>query len=316
MNPRHIKIAVSTAICSLLLLFFSLQWTYIHQRPHLIGNLVFADLKKADNKIKEIIIKMPERTITLLPDNNHWLVKEADNYYASFDIIQHFYTNLESSRFIRVQEGEKSSEKEVDLRIIGEDNKELNRMLIYKRIGNEDNWLVRIPSEEKNFIISGHYSFPEDIQSWVQQPLMSMTINELQSLKIDDLKVSRNGAGSSFTSPENKRLINESKLKTIISELGYLYFDDVLSAQNFDDTKYPYHRSFEFADFSGLVYHLNLYTDGYEYWAKLNLLTTSLPTITANDYIKHNAFLFDGWFFKLSTTTGRLLFQYKLQLKN
>ncbi len=314
MNPRHIKIAASMAICSLLLLFFSLQWIYSHQRPHLIGKLVFADLKAADNQIKEIIVKMPDRTITLLPDNNHWLVKEADNYYASFDIIQHLYTNFENSRFLRQQEEIAPSEKEVELRIVGEDNKELSRLLIYKRIGKENSWLVRVPSEAKNFIISGNYSFPEDMPSWVQQPLMSLMINDLQSVKTDDTKVSRNSAGKFFTSADNKRLTNNGRLKTVVRELGYLSFDDVLSAQNFDDTKYPYHRSYEFADFSGLVYRLDLYSDGYEYWVNLNLLTTSLPTLTANDYIKHNAFLYDGWFFKLSAATGRLLFQYKMQL--
>jgi len=324
MNSRTIKIAAGIAFCSLLLVVFSLFRIYRGEQSLFVGNLVFSNSEFNENKIKEIIIRRAGETVTLIPDGDFWHVKEADNYYAAFDLIRRLYDNFRDSRFTsRKNELPSSvtglrpasfpSEKdETDIIVLGKDEKELNHIVIGSRSGKDNLWYARLPTVADTFTVSGLYIFPDELKYWTQQPLVALKMKDLQAVSIEESKVSRRESSLPFVIFQDGKMQRQVQLEAIERTLLYLAYDKVLSAQNFDDTLYPERRNLSFTLFSGLIYSLDIFTDNHEFWVKLTLLTTTLPTTETNDYIRHNAFLYDGWFFKLPESTGRLLYQYQL----
>ena len=65
--------------------------------------------------------------------------------------------------------------------------------------------------------------------------------------------------------------------------------------------------------FFGLVFDINLYyQDNNKVWCSIKLSTTSLPLSVVNDYINDNKFLYDDWFFEISSDQGHILRDFRL----
>lgn len=326
MNSRLLKSAAALAILSLAAALAALIWVYRSGHSQLIGNLVFAETAAEEAQIKEIIIRTPEQSITLVPDNNFWHIKEADYYYANFDIVRSLFKNFQESRFTGKQTAtpqlitdfalanpyKETANAGISISIIGSNGHEYNHVIIGKKNSDDITRYMRIPSLPDIFTVSGQFALPDNLASWLQQPLLSLEAKDLQALKVGDIAVSRKEPIQPFIVFANKHPVRLAKLDQLQRQIVYLNFDSVISAQNFDDTRYPNRRNLQFTTFAGLVYQLNLFSDNQEYWLKLTLSTTALPTTETNDYIKNNAFLYDGWFFKLPESTGRVLYQYQL----
>lgn len=326
MNSRLIKFAAVIALLCFVMAASALIWVNQNSQSQLIGNLVFAQAVEPSSKIKEIVVRTQQQTITLLPDNDFWHVKEADNYYANFDIIRTLFHNFKESRFIRRQTEtpqlisdlslanpyQNSAHAGISVSIIGEKGQEYNQLILGKRDNDNLVQFARIPSLPDIFTITGQFTLPEELSSWTQQPLLALETKDLQALKIGDAKVSRSDTTRPFIIFQNQHPVKLINLESLQRQIIYLNYEKVMSAQNFDDTLYPKHRHLELTTFNGLVYNLDILTDTQEYWLKLTLSTTALPTTETNDYIKNNAFLYDGWFFKLPDNTGRILYQYQL----
>ena len=115
MYPRLIKSAAVLAAVSLCAAAASLYWVYRSGHAHLIGSLVFAETVRPESKIKEIVIRSPEYTATLENDNDFWHIREADNYYANFDLVRSLFKNFRETRFIRKQTATPQLLSELDL---------------------------------------------------------------------------------------------------------------------------------------------------------------------------------------------------------
>ena len=314
MKPQLIKAAMILAVGSLLSAAFSLFYIYHKEQSLWVGNLVFAAAGSSDMPIKEIIVKQPHQTITLTPENSFWQIKEADNYYAAFDIMRNLRQNINEARFTAYEQHFPLTEDSsaTSLQIIGENGKELNHIILIRPNSEGNGWLAKIPAVEGVFTISGKYAFPDKLSDWTQQPLLSLEKRDIQSISVGNKKAFRNEPVQPFVISQKDRPSKVIGLENIERHIIYLPYIQVMSAQNFDDTRYPDCRNLSLALFSGLVYNLRICTDNQDYWAKLTLSTTTLPTSETNDYIRYNAFLYDGWFFKLPESTGRLLYQYHL----
>ena len=152
-------------------------------------------------------------------------------------------------------------------------------------------------------------NFPETLSSWLQQPLVSIEERNIQQFSLNQIQYSRKDKSQAFTTSSPNKL-SAVKITQILQKFKYLSYEEVVSAQNFDDTLYPHRAEIVLTDFSGLVRHLEILTDNSTYWLKQTFSTTPLPTRETNDYIKNNSFLYDGWYFKVSPQEGKRLYTY------
>lgn len=212
MYPRLIKSAAVLAAVSLCAAAASLYWVYRSGHAHLIGSLVFAETVRPESKIKEIVIRSPEYTATLENDNDFWHIREADNYYANFDLVRSLFKNFRETRFIRKQTATPQLLSELDLgnpyrsdahagtsiSILDEQGRELNHLILGKAGAENQTRFARIPSLPDIFTVSGQYTLPTELSSWIQQPLMSLELKDLQAVQIDGEKVSRKAPAQAF----------------------------------------------------------------------------------------------------------------------
>ena len=123
-----------------------------------LGSLVFAETVRPESKIKEIVIRSPEYTATLENDNDFWHIREADNYYANFDLVRSLFKNFRETRFIRKQTATPQLLSELDLgnpyrsdahagtsiSILDEQGRELNHLILGKAGAENQTRFARI----------------------------------------------------------------------------------------------------------------------------------------------------------------------------
>ena len=83
------------------------------------------------------------------------------------------------------------------------------------------------------------------------------------------------------------------------------------SPEKFDESQYPYVEKIQISTFDGLVVDLSVYSNYEEYWLKIDISTTRLPSYKIKDYVETNSFLFKNWWFKLPQDEGKILFIFK-----
>lgn len=194
------------------------------------------------------------------------------------------------------------------------DNKLLDEITIGKNVGHSVYNLAWQPQKQKFYLITGQYAFPDYSYSWLQQPLLQLEGRDVQEVKQffgnEKQTALRSEPGQPFTTVMPNGTSRNIDISELLRQFNYLSFEEVASAQNFDETLYPESKEIQLATFDGMVVNITLLRHQEKYWLKLNLSSTRLPTTQVSDYIEGNAFLYDGWFFKINSDTGRIMFNY------
>ena len=68
------------------------------------GKLVFPATVENGLKLDKVVIKTPRNQTTLLLENNFWLVKEEDYYYANIELLNELFNSLNTSRYRHQQQ--------------------------------------------------------------------------------------------------------------------------------------------------------------------------------------------------------------------
>lgn len=328
MNTRMLKSGILLLLVSLLFAGLVVYMMNQAQYKKMSGNLVFENSYRNPLFINKIVIKSSQNEATLVLDDNFWKVKEADYYYANLILTNDLFMNINNSRFHTKLTYSDDLLKKVGLvnpnvanqsdygkiiTLYNQDNVVLNSFIIGRNSDNDLYTFIKPIDKDEIWLVTGKYSLPNQIYSWLQQPLL-----ELDNDSISRITVNENGEEKSasrvnqYTSffDENH---NKTYVRLLTEELSYLSFEDAKSVQNFDESLYSYHKEIKVETFSGLIATLYMFSDKKDYWLKFSLSTTNLPTTNISDYIKDKSFLYDGWFFKLSPEKGRLLLSFNIR---
>ena len=117
---------------------------------------------------------------------------------------------------------------------------------------------VRYPQQEKIYHTTWQLKLPETIDSWVQQPLLSLNGTEIQKILKNDIVISRNAEGAVFYDSRTKSPYHQFEYIQLFDIIGDLRFDQVLSSQEFDNGKYPYQQKLQIVTFGGLIAELDV----------------------------------------------------------
>ncbi len=322
MNAKFLKSAAVLSFISLLFAATALYYSSKNTYKKSSGELVFAQTYTQINNIGSILIHKNEDTLSLVLEDNLWRVKNEDYYYANYPLLNLLFNNFVSSKYYRPVNQEQIQiphflQNAVTIDVLTKDNQLLNSVLI----GNmEDRGVYYIGADastpEKLFLITGNYYFPENIYSWLQQPILQLSPTQIKQIEVIDAEktftLKRNNENQPFyTLLENKTLKNVNT-ELLLQSLNYVSAEKVISAQNFDNTLYPLQKTYKITTFDGLIVNLHLLQAENDYWAEIKLSSNNLPTSEISDYIENNTFLYDGWYFKIPFDTGRQLFNYMI----
>ena len=321
MNKKSLIFALFIAGISVILALFVLNKQENHNMQNKIGGLLFEKSVTHGLGINKIIVKKPQLQITLSLEEGFWRVKEADNYYAGLVIINSLIKTLNESKIHAVLQSDITTEMNLTS---SETTKKIEPISIQTFINDKKIDDIIIGSQKNNFhyaryadssiplLISGNFNLPDKIHYWLQQPLISIDIQDIETVIIQ----SETGQQLAFRPEIGVPFLNVKQQPTDISPLleqfTSLNFIDVKTAENtpLKDIS-PLKTIVLFAE-SGIIYSIDIYESEGSFWTRINLSSNNLPTKLASDYIKESSFLYQNRFFKINHDIGKYLLRYSI----
>lgn len=313
MNKRILLPAFWTMLAAVIFAAGAIWHTLIKFPRQDGGRLVW----ETPELINRITVETPGETITLLQENDTWVIKEADYYYADSAIVNQLFNDLRQSSYFRRLPYSEQTLSQTGLDSSGtrltvyQDNRLLKSMVIGKTAPNRDYHYARQPDSQELWLISGTWQLPGEAYSWLLQPILEYPADIIEKVAFNrsgkKTEAARQAPDMPFMS-DRRPVLN---LNGLLERFSFFIAENVKSAQNFDEEHYPKRRQVELTTFSGLITTIDLYYDNNEYWVKISLSAAPLTTAGVNTYIRNNSFLYDGWFFKIPAVNGRILAQYK-----
>lgn len=313
MNKRILLPAFWTMFAAVIFASVAIWYTLIKFPRQDGGRLVW----ETPELINKITVEAPGETITLLQENNTWVIKEADYYYADSAIINQLFNDLRQSSYFRRLPYSEQTLSQTGLDSSGtrltiyQDDRLLKSMVIGKTAPNRDYRYARQPGSQELWLISGIWQLPGEAYSWLLQPILEYPADIIEKVAFNRSGRKEEAARQSPHMPflsERRPVLN---LNGLLERFVFFIAEAVKSAQNFDEELYPNRRHIELTTFSGLITTIDLYYGNDEYWVKISLSAAPLTTAGVNAYIRNNSFLYDGWYFKIPAVNGRILAQYK-----
>lgn len=325
MHKRFLISGLIVALVSVCFAIAAIIFTNVNYPKHISGRLVFPQTVKNGLEFNKAILTSPQGKITLVLENNYWVVSEADYYYAGIDVVNDLFSKINTATYY--------SQKPYSSEALSEDNllnplstkenagtlietfintQPLDSIIIGKQASNEAYSFARPIDKNEIWLIDADFNLAPEVYSWLMQPILDYPTEIIEKVIINNGDnndiVMRPEAELPFLNPALKQ-INPNAL---LERFNFLITEEVKSAQNFDEKLFPEYRTITFVTFSGLITKIHLFHNNNDYWIKISLSTTNLPTAAVNAYIRDNTFLYDGWYFKIPASAGRVMANYNL----
>jgi len=324
MTKKNLWIVLILMMCGILWAVSGIVITNKNM-PHINnGRLLFAQTAEKQN-ISKIVVTTPETSITFEADNKMWLVKESDYYYANIELLNMLLDDFHNARYIGKQTFNKDVLGKLSLlppadgqpgegtliETFDEQNQKLNAIIIGQKNKKNGFYFVRPENKDEIWFADGTFLLPAEIYSWLMQPLFEFPANIFDTITVthgnQSISAERTDNRAYFFS--NGQIVFP---QAVLERFSYLIAENVLSAQNFDETLFPRHKQIVLTTFNGLKLSVDMFYDSQNYWVKLTLSPMVLSTAAVNAYIKDNAFRYDGWYFKIPRTTGEVFANFNI----
>lgn len=286
--------------------------------------LLFAKSYDHAMNINKIIITDSSSEKTLLLDGKYWRIPQADNYYAGVLITNALLYSINTAKTETIVHNI-TPEMQVETPQVGVNKPGSNgtKISTYDKennliesiiIGSSKNNLQYAKRIGKNYamMISGNFDLPKNLMSWLQQPLLQISPDAIETLILQ----SETGQQMAFRVQEGEPFQNVNRKPTNITDLlKPLSNLKIAGVTDYEVSGFKYtdpKRVISLFMFSGMIYTIEIYEKNNEYWTRINLSSTTLPTKLASDYIKNNSFLYRGWIFKINPNVGALLSEYNI----
>ncbi len=320
MSKRFLYYAAGLALFSVAVMIAAVVFTDFKYPTQSQGTLVFAETYQKGAELDEIVIRNAEETVTLELKDNLWRVKEGGGYYADTYLLHTLLRDLNTSVFYSRRENTPQAVKEFNLEEPqnGAQNSGI-RLSVYAggKLQNTlvlgkttENGLYRFAKRDNGeiWLISGRFELPTQAFSWLLQPVLELPSSLIETIRFyhdgTQTTVNRKDPGQNFTDSEGRMI----KALPQTGLLEHLTVENAMDETSFAEIKPLLTQRMEIVTFQGLVFYFDFYVDARKKnWIRITLSTTPLPMTVVNDYIKDNRFLYDGWYFELSSETAKIL---------
>ncbi len=317
MNNVYLRRGIWLFVFSFCFALFCLFPSVYKNIGNMKGKFVFASILEQTDKIKKIELSTPEALITLIREKNLWRVAEADLYYAGYRQIESlfdFFKNARIQRNVELSDAEFAdnfAENATEIVLYDESGKKLMSLIAGRRTYNNKFIYIRFPDSDEIYMAGNAPQLPENVYSWLQQPLLSLNSAGVQDILIKrekgDMVVGRDVPGYPFWLMDGSKMVRRVDAEDLLNQLQSVYFIGVKSVQNFDEQLFSRRKEFRVTTFDGVIIDFILFYGRGEYWLKENISLTSLPTSAARQFAKDSKELSEYWYFQLSEYAGSRL---------
>lgn len=308
MPKKIVQISLGIMLATVLLAIIAIITTSRKFPQQSQGRLVFAQTYERGVDLDKIIISSDEGEVTLLHRDNYWVVKEADYYYANIELINLLIQDLNNSTYYSRQAKSSENTQESDIKNGVQvrtyaKGKLLDDIIVGKQAPNPNYHFIKNNNQNDIWLAEGMFELPKEFYSWIMQPISELPPEMIEKIAVEENIFFRDRASMPFINSEQKVI----QTKYFLENASQVFALNVHSKDNFKPTLYPNQKSIYFTTFPGLVVGYHIYSDGKEYWLNVTLKTTPLPKQFVSAYIKENQVFYDGWYFMIPATQGKIL---------
>lgn len=251
MNKKMLKNGLLVTVFSLLFALTAIYMTNLSYPKRMVGQPVFLNTITQGLDVNKVILKDKNNELTFVLENGFWLLKEADYYYANLVFLNQLFEDINTSRYygnidyseeivthfnLEEPTGKHDEHTGILLKVFNKQNQILDNIIIGSSTDNDLYHVLRRASQKEILIADGKFSFPDDLASWLQQPLISYTDDMIEKVEL----ISDSGKQSISRPASSKPFYNDEEslvnMRPFLNEFGYFTADTVSSAQNFDES--------------------------------------------------------------------------------
>lgn len=319
MSKRILIISLLITCISVAAAYLLLQSQNVYMEENPVGNFLFEETNKQGTDITKIVVKTSDLQVSLYYENKFWHIQEADGYYADLITINKLFQDINQTKIealsmnvtakeAGVEQGRNASGTQIQT--YNQKGELLDSIIIGKKKNNF--WYASRSGSEQIYLISGNFDLPDSMNYWLQQPLISLLPENVESLLIQ----SSTGQQLAYRLAEKSQFLNLKQQPVnvipLLDKFVLFTYKDVKKIQNTPLDSLKPQKIIILFPYSGLIYGIEVFQIEGEYWIKVDLSITKLPTKLASDYIKDSLFLYEGWAFKVDKKLGKYLNEFKI----
>lgn len=323
MNKVIKRVIIVVALILLLTITAFYGLTKLQER-NIQGKLVFAKSYDAGIKVNRVVITDYQNTVELRQNDGYWRLPEYHGYYANFNLIKSFFDTLNDSTYLQPVSKEAAKIKELSLLnpqnnnissgILVQtyaDNELLDAIIVGMKDPDMGFFIARRADSDNIWLIGGNYDIPCSAKLWLPKSVLDIPAQAVEMLGVDGNLISRRSPTEDFQDRLGLAIPTGWLLQTISS----LNITDVITERMFNSQfpKAKISKIYDINTFYGLRFELDFYkTSTDDVWVNIKLSSDTVALRSVNDYINDNAFLYEGWYFKIAPHQKEFLMNYKL----
>ena len=282
------------------------------------GELIFENIKKELNDIKEINIDNNKKKISIIKDQDIWYMSTKSGYKVKNEIVRKNLIQISELRFFekKTQDELLYSRLNLDypndedseskyISIIDNDKKVLVEFILGKK--KENGVYIKKIKDKETWLTSGTLDMSSAEEDWLETKILNIDYKDVKKVSINHLN-KKNESLSLTKDDKNENFLIDKLTKEQIPKsdlianfIGYLFtnltFEDVIEREGNVDNKVIIKINFEL--FDGVNIFASIYNKDKDKWINIDIESQSVLKLKENEKIFVNNI--ENWSYKLSS---------------
>jgi len=282
------------------------------------GELIFENIKKELNDIKEINIDNNKTKISIIKDQDIWYMSTKSGYKVKNEIVRKNLIQISELRFFEKKTEDESLYSRLNLdypndedseskyiSIIDNDKKVLVEFILGKK--KENGVYIKKIKDKKTWLTLGTLDMSSAEEDWLETRILNIDYKDVKKVSINHLN-KKNESFSLTKDDKNENFLIDKLTKEQIPKsdlianfIGYLFtnltFEDVIEREGNVDNKVIIKINFKL--FDGVNIFASIYNKDKDKWINIDIESQSVLKLKENEKIFVNNI--ENWSYKLSS---------------
>ena len=309
-------ILITISLFFLALLSFFIQPRYETSLKK--GELIFKNIKKELNDIKEINIDNNKKKISIIKDQDIWYMSTKSGYKVKNEIVRKNLIQISELRFFEKKTQDESLYSRLNLdypndedseskyiSIIDNDKKVLVEFILGKK--KENGVYIKKIKDKETWLTLGTLDMSSAEEDWLETKILNIDYKDVKKVSINHLN-KKNESLSLTKDDKNENFLIDKLTKEQIPKsdlianfIGYLFtnltFEDVIEREGNVDNKVIIKINFKL--FDGVNIFASIYNKDKDKWINIDIESQSVLKLKENEKIFVNNI--ENWSYKLSS---------------
>ena len=315
------KYFIYLVLITISLFFFALLSFLIQPRYETSlkkGELIFENIKKELNDIKEINIDNKKKKISIRKDQDIWYMSTKSGYKVKNEIVRKNLIQISELRFFEKKTEDESLYSRLNLdypndedseskyiSIIDNDKKVLVEFILGKK--KENGVYIKKIKDKETWLTSGTLDMSSAEEDWLETRILNIDYKDVKNVSINHLN-EKNESFSLTKDDKNENFLIDNLTKEQIPKsdlianfIGYFFtnltFEDVIERESNINNKALIKINFKL--FDGVNIFASIYNQDKDKWININIESQSVLKLKENEKIFVNNI--EKWSYKLSS---------------